>query len=253
MRRQLSRRTILAAGAMAAGEALLGRAARAGQPQRRVLVWSEGTAPREVYPKDINVAVAEGLQPLNGWEVVTASISDPDQGVSDDSLGKADVLIWWGHVRHRDVQDARVDRIVSRVKQDGMGFIALHSSHFSKALRKLLGTRCGFSEYVVDGSSVRVIVRDKTHPIVQGVADFTLDKTERYSEPFQVPEPESVVLDGVYSRPDGTTENSRQGLVWTVGKGRVFYFQPGHETYPHFFDDNVRRILRNAVQWMAPA
>ena len=97
-----------------------------------------------------------------------------------------------------------------------------------------------------------MIVKDKQHPIVRGVSDFTLPHTERYTEPFEVPEPEAVVLDGIYTLPDGTTEQSRQGLVWTVGKGKVFYFQPGHETYPIFFDENVRKILRNAVEWAAP-
>jgi trehalose utilization protein len=246
------RREILALGAIAAGELMFGETARADRPKRRVLVWSEGTAPKNVYPKDINTAVAEGLRGLEGWEVVTASISDPDQGVSNESLQKTDVLIWWGHTRHAQVNDQLVERIVQRVKQDGMGFIALHSSHYSKALKKLLGTPCGFSAYVCDGSSVKVTVKEPDHPIAQGIKDFTLDKTERYSEPFEIPQPEAVVFDGVYSRPDGSTESSRQGLVFRVGKGKVFYFQPGHETYPHFFDDNVRRILRNAVVWAAP-
>ena len=248
-----SRRSILALGASAAGALLLGEAAEAGQSKRRVVVWSEGSAPKNVYPKDINTAVAEGLKPLKGWEIVTASLSDPDQGVPDASLEKTDVLIWWGHVKHGQVKDALVERIVRRVKEGKMGFIALHSSHYSKALKKVLGTNCGFSAYVCDGSSVKVTVKDKAHPIAKGVKDFTLANTERYSEPFEVPPPVAVVFDGLYKRPDGTTEASRQGLVWTAGKGKVFYFQPGHETYPHFFDENVRKILRNAVEWVAPA
>ena len=252
MSENISRRTVLALGAVAAGELLVAQTARAQQPQRRVLVWSEGTAPKMVYPQDINTAVAEGLRPLDGWEVVTATLSDPDQGVSDESLKKTDVLIWWGHQRHGQVKDALVDRIVQRVKEEGMGFIALHSSHYSKALKKLLGTPCGFSAYVCDGSLLDVTVKDKAHPIAQGIKDFHLKNTERYTEPFQVPVPEAVVFDGLYHRPDGSTEASRQGLVWTVGKGKVFYFQPGHETYPHFFDENVRHILRNAVVWTAP-
>jgi len=250
---RISRRTVLALGAIAASEAVLSKNLFAAGPKRRVLVWSEATAPKDVYPQDINVAVAEGLKPLDDWEVVTASIDDPDQGVSQESLAKTDVLIWWGHKRHRQVSDELVARIVRRVKDEGMGFIALHSSHYSKALKQVLGTNCGFSAYVCDGSAVKVTVKDKSHPIAQGVKDFTLDKTERYSEPFEVPEPEAVILDGLYLRPDGSTEPSRQGLVWTVGKGKVFYFQPGHETYPHFFDENVRQILRNAVVWAAPA
>lgn len=144
MSENIPRRAVLAAGAFAASELLLRGTARADQPKRRVLVWSEGTAPKNVYPKDISTAVAEGLKPLEGWEVVTASISDPDQGMSDESLQKTDVLIWWGHVRHGQVKDELVERIVRRVKQDGMGFIALHSSHYSKALKKLLALRAAF-------------------------------------------------------------------------------------------------------------
>ena len=253
MNRAVSRRAALGVGAVVAGELLFGGTARAGEAKRRVVVWSEGSAPKNVYPKDINTAVAEGLiKSLKDWDVVVASLGDPDQGVPEDLLKKTDVLIWWGHVRHGEVKDALVERIVRRVKEEGMGFIALHSSHFSKALKKLLGTRCGFKAYVVDGSGVKVIVKDKNHPIAQGVKDFTLEKTERYSEPFEVPDPETVVFDGLYLRPDNSTEASRQGLVWTVGKGKVFYFQPGHETYPHFLDENVRKIMLNAVQWIAP-
>ena len=251
MSEKISRRTILALGAVAAGELLLSRTVRADEPKRRVVVWSEGTAPKNVYPHDINTAVAEGLKPLQGWEVVVASLSDPDQGVPDDRLAKTDVLIWWGHQKHGQVKDELVAKIDKRVKEDGMGFIALHSSHYSKALKKILGTPCGFSAYVADGSGLKVTVKDKNHPIAQGVCDFALDHTERYTEPFQVPEPEAVVFDGLYQRPDGSTEASRQGLAWTIGKGKVFYFQPGHETYPHFFDENVRKILRNAVVWTA--
>jgi len=252
MSEKVARRVILGLGAAAAGELLLAMPAAAQEPKRRVLAWSEGSAPKNVYPKDINAAVADGLKPLTGWEVATASLSDPDQGVSEETLQKTDVLIWWGHVRHAQVRDELVARIVRRVKEDGMGFIALHSSHFSKALKKLLGTNCGFAAYVCDGSGLKVIVKDKAHPIAKAVEDFQLKNTERYTEPFEVPPPEAVVFDGLYLRPDGSTEASRQGLCWTVGKGRVFYFQPGHETFPHFFDENVRKILRNAVQWAAP-
>jgi trehalose utilization protein len=247
-----SRRTILAAGAAATVELLSSPPAWAAQPKCRVVVWSEKTAPKNVYPHDINGAVADGLAPLKakGWEIVTASIGDPEQGVPAASLDKTDVLIWWGHQRHGDITDKHVARIVDRVKKGGMGFIALHSSHYSKALKALLGTNCGWKGgYVEDGSKLEMIVKDKSHPIAAGISDFSFPHTERYSEPYEIPEPEAVVFDGVYILPDGTKESSRQGIVWTVGKGRVFYFQPGHETYPMFFDPNIRKILCNAVEW----
>jgi trehalose utilization protein len=185
-----------------------------------------------------------------GWEIVTATITDPEQGVGADSLDKTDVLIWWGHKLHDKVTKAHVSRIVDRVKNGGMGFIALHSAHFSKPLKALLGTNCGWKGgYVEDGSKLNMIVKDKSHPIARGIDDFSFPHTERYTEPFECPEPEAVVFDGEYVRPDGSKEMSRQGLVWTVGKGRVFYFQPGHETYPVFFDATMLKILCNAVEW----
>ena len=170
-----------------------------------------------------------------------------------DALEKTDVLIWWGHKKHGDVKDETVDRIVQRVKDGGMGFIGLHSAHYSKPYKKLMGTPCGWKGgYVEDGSKLDMIVKAADHPIVKGMKDFVIPHTERYGEPFECPEPEAVVFDGLYTLPDKTTQPSRQGLTWTVGKGRVFYFQPGHETYPIFFQDEVRQALRNAVEWAAP-
>jgi trehalose utilization protein len=60
-----------------------------------------------------------------------------------------------------------------------------------------------------------------------------------------------VVFDGVYTKPNGGKEPGRMGLCWTVGKGKVFYFTPGHETYDDFYRPEVRQILRNAVLWAA--
>jgi trehalose utilization protein len=131
--------------------------------KRRVVVWSEGTAPKNVYPKDINTAVAEGLKPLKGWEVVTASLGDPDQGVPDELLKKTDVLMWWGHKRHGEVKKALIDRIEKRVKEEGMGFIALHSSHFAEPYKRLMGTRCTWGEYLADGTSAQVALPTVFH------------------------------------------------------------------------------------------
>jgi len=248
----ISRRAALALGTAAATGLLVAPGALAAATKRRVVVWSEGTAPKDVYPKDINTVIADGLQSLAGWEIITATLSDPDQGVSEERLAQTDVLMWWGHQKHGDVKDDLVDRIVRRVKEDGMGFISLHSSHFAKPYRKLMGTACSWREYKADGTSVKIKVKAPQHPIAKGVKDFDLPKIERYSEPFKVPEPEAVVLDGIYLKPNGEQEPGRMGLCWTIGKGKVFYFTPGHETYDDFFRPEVRRILLNAVQWAAP-
>ncbi len=255
----MSRREALNLGVTVVAGLVLAPNLVAASAKRRVVVWSEGTAnvdarSKVVYPNDVNTVIAEGLKPLEekGWEIIKASLQDPDQGLSDERLSGTDVLIWWGHKKHRDVKDELVDKIAQRVKDGNLGFIATHSSHFSKPLKKLLGTPCSWREYAADGTSVEVIVKEPNHPICKGIKNFKLDKIERYGEPFAVPAPESVPLDGIYTKPDGTTEPGRMGLCWTVGKGRVFYFTPGHETYPDYFRPDVRQIFINAVEWAAP-
>jgi len=170
MNEPISRRTLLGGSLALAGGALFGRAASAvpgakRKAPRRVVVWSEGTAPKNVYPNDVNAAIAEGLKPLKNWEVVTASINDADQGLPDSVLSNTDVLIWWGHQRHGDVKDELVDRVVQRVKSGEMGFIATHSAHYSKTLKAILGTPCGWSYYTDDGAKLEVVVKAPTHPI----------------------------------------------------------------------------------------
>ncbi|HVM47197.1 MAG TPA: ThuA domain-containing protein [Candidatus Acidoferrum sp.] len=258
---RISRRAAVKLGAvLGSGMALGLPVLAAGSKRRVVVVWSEGTAnvdpvSKKVYPDDVNTAIAQGLKPLESkrWEIVKASLNDPDQGISDALLCRTDVLIWWGHKKHRDVSDELVGKIEKRVKEDGMGFIATHSAHFSKPLKRLLGTPCSWREYVADGTSVEIIVNEPKHPICKGVHDFTLPKIERYGEPFAVPEPEAVPLDGLYTRPDGKTEKGRMGLCWTVGKGKVFYFTPGHETYGDYYNPDIRKIFVNAVLWAAPS
>lgn len=256
----ISRRTAILRGATAATGLVCVPSLLAASERRKVVVWSEGTAnidpvSKKVYPQDINTAIAEGLAPLEakGWQVLKASLNDPDQGLGDDLLNSADVLIWWGHKRHEDVKDELVNKIAARVQDGKMGFIGTHSCHFAKPFKKLMGTRCSWREYVDDGTSAEIIVKDPDHPICKGVKTFKLPHIERYGEPFAVPAPESVPLDGLYTKPDGTTESARMGLCWKVGKGRVFYFTPGHETYNDYYRSEIRQIFVNAVQWAAPS
>ena len=256
--RGISRRTALGLGTTVTAGILVNANLFAAAAKRKVVVWSEGTAnvdpaSKKVYPDDINTAIAEGLKPLEagGWEIVIASLNDPEQGLSEERLASTDVLIWWGHKKHGEVKDELVNRIQKRVNEQGMGFIGTHSAHFSKPLKRLLGTRCSWREYVDDGTSVEIIVKEPNHPICKGVKNFKRPRIERYGEPFAVPTPESVPLEGIYTKPDGTTETARMGLCWTVGKGRVFYFTPGHETYDDYYRPEIRRIFVNAVGWAA--
>lgn len=251
MNTPMNRRTLIAAGVATAGALLLKNEAQAEKGVvRKVVVWSEGTAPKKIYPDDVNTVIAEGLKSLKGWEVSTASLNDPDQGLSVETLNKTDVLIWWGHQRHGDVKDELVQRIAHRVKEEGMGFIATHSAHYAKALQTILGTNCGWKGgYIEDGSKLDLIVKSPKHPIAKGVKDFVVPHTERYGDPFECPTPEAFVFDGLYTLPDGTKQHAQQGLTWTVGKGRVFYFQPGHESYPIYFQPEIQKIFRNGVVW----
>ena len=243
---------MLTRSAIAASAALLAPHLANAQGTKRVVCWSEGTAPKKIHPNDINTAIADGLRKhLTGWDISTASINDPDQGLPEDRLNNVDVLIWWGHQRHGDVKDELVDRIEKRVKEGGMGFLPTHSAHFSKPMKRLMGTNCGWTGgYIDDGSTVKVIVKEPSHPIARGISDFTIPHTERYGEKFEVPTPEDVIFDGRYGLPNGTFDESRQGLIWRVGHGRVFYFQPGHEGYPIYFQEQVQRILSNGVGWL---
>ena len=215
----------------------------------RVLAWSEMSEPANVYPKGINGALADHLNTCNGITAKTAQLGDPEQGVSEAALAETDVVMWFGHVKHGDVTDETVARVVKAVKDRGVGYLALHSSHFAKPLKALLGTACSFRAYVHDGKPARILVAAPDHPIAKGVEDFVIPNEEWYGEPFEVPTPEAIVIAGVYN---DDTELTRDGLLWTVGKGRVFYFRPGHETYPIYNMPPVRRIIENAVRFLAP-
>ncbi len=252
---RITRRELIGRAALATSAIALAASLAEAQPRKkRVIVWSEGTVKNEFYPNDVNAAIADALKPLaaKGWDIRTASINEPDQGLPDELLNSATVLIWWGHQRHGDVKDELVDKIVKRVKEEGMGFFASHSSHFAKPFQRVIGDSGAWNGgYADDGTKLAVEIALPKHPICRGVKPFILPKEERYSEPFQVPEPEAVPLTGVWTRPDGGTEKVRQGLCWTRGKGRVFYFQVGHEAYPIYLQEPVKQVFRNAVLWLA--
>jgi trehalose utilization protein len=246
-RRDFLRDSLMAAGVLAAGAAL------AEDRQPVAIVWSEGTAPKKLYPNDIDGAIADGLKTLQRWTVKIASLNDPDQGISDAALDAADVIIWWGHAKHASVKEDRANAVVDRVKAGKLGFIGTHSAHHSKPFKKMMADNCDWTGgYREDGSKVDIKVKAPGHPIAAGIRDFVIPHTERYSETFQAPAPADLVFDGLYTLPNGTTEPARQGMTWVVGKGRVFYFQPGHETYPIYSQEEVRQIFRNAVAWARP-
>jgi trehalose utilization protein len=242
----MKRRDLLQAGL---GTLAVGLPVRAfGAPDRkiRVLCWSEGTAPTSMYPHDISGAVADALKAAGGFQVRTAALADADQGLSDSTLAETDVLFWWGHIRHRDVQNERVDAVLKRVREGGMGLAALHSSHYAKPFRRVLEASGNLGGVGIPDAPEQIVVKAPMHPIARGIKDFQIPKEEFYNEPFSVPEPDLVIFESTWS----TGQRFRSGCLWRRGQGQVFYFRPGHETFPTFFQPEVKTILVNAARFL---
>jgi trehalose utilization protein len=217
----------------------------------RVTVWNEyrqersDPAVRAVYPEGIHAAIAEGLREA-GFAVGTATLDDPHHGLTDEALAATDVLTWWGHIAHDEVDEAVVDRVQRRVL-DGMGLIVLHSGHHSRIFRRLMGTTADL-KWREAGERERIWIVDRSHPIADGLGDsFVLDEEEMYGEPFDVPAPDQLVLISWFEG----GEVFRSGCCYGRGRGRVFYFRPGHETHPTYFHPRVRQVIANAVRWAA--
>jgi trehalose utilization protein len=213
----------------------------------RVLLWSEQTEPRSIYPNGISGALADYLNKQSGFDAKTATLDEPDAGVSDSTLAQTDVLVWFGHRKHGQVPDAAVERVDKHVKERGMGFIALHSSHYSRALKRLLGATGSWGSYVNHGKPEQMWIVLPGHPIAKGVSDFTIPQTEIYTEPFEVPEPEAVIVEGTWD----SGHRGREVMTWTLGKGRMVYIRAGHEEYPIFFMPQMQRLVANSAKWAA--
>ena len=221
----------------------------------RAVVWGENIHEHtnktvaEIYPKGMHTCIAEALNEDPTIRAETATLQEPDHGLPQTRLDQTDVLLWWGHAAHGEVSDAVVDRVADAV-WGGMGLILLHSSHFAKVFKKLMGTPCNLT-WREAGERERLWVTSRHHPIAQGLPDhFELESEEMYGEPFAVPEPLETVFVSWFQG----GEVFRSGLTYRRGAGNIFYFRPGHETYPTYYDKNVRRVLVNAIKWAhAPA
>jgi len=216
----------------------------------RTTVWGENvhehknSTVAEVYPLTMHGTIAEALNRDPGITATTATLQDPDHGMTAERLAETDVLIWWGHAAHGGVQDAIVERVCDAV-WGGMGMIFLHSAHFSKPFKRLMGTPCNLT-WREAGERERLWVTSRNHPIAAGIGDsFELEHEEMYGEPFGVPEPLETVFVSWFQG----GEVFRSGLTYRRGAGNVFYFRPGHETYPTYHDANVQRVISNAVKW----
>lgn len=218
--------------------------------QIRVTVWNEGRheqtseAVRAVYPHGIHAVIADALNRQKDITARTATLDEPEHGLTQDVLDNTDVLTWWGHMAHNDVADEIVDRVQQRVL-DGMGLIVLHSGHFSKIFQRLMGTTCNLN-WREAGEKERLWVVSPSHPIVKGLDPyFELPNEEMYGEFFDIPAPDELVLVSWFAG----GEVFRSGCCFKRGHGRIFYFRPGHETHPTYFDVNVMQVITNAVRW----
>ncbi|MCY3835751.1 MAG: ThuA domain-containing protein [Anaerolineaceae bacterium] len=220
----------------------------------RVTVWNENRHEqdpdhvcRQIYPEGMHGALAEHLSAQQSIEARTATLDEPEHGLSEAVLAETDVLTWWGHMAHEEVAEEVVDRVQRRVL-DGMGLIVLHSAHLSKVFLRLLGTS-GILRWRDVGERERLWVIEPGHPIVRGVGEcIDLPQTEMYGERFDIPKPEAILF---ISHFEGG-EVFRSGCTWQRGRGRIFYFRPGHETFPIYRNEQVLRVITNAVRWAAP-
>ncbi len=219
----------------------------------RVTVWNEFRHEKkseeiaQIYPQGIHGAIAEGLSAIDGVTARTATLDEPEHGLTEDVVANTDVFVWWGHMAHGEVDDAIVDRVYRRV-MEGAGLIVLHSGHFSKIFKRLMGTTCNLKWREADEKE-RLWVVDPGHPIVKGIGEYIeLDQEEMYGEHFDIPQPDHLVFVSWFQG----GEIFRSGAAYHRGAGKVFYFRPGHETYPTYYNEQIRTVIGNAVTWAAP-
>ncbi|MDQ0231720.1 ThuA domain-containing protein [Metabacillus malikii] len=217
-----------------------------------VTVWNENRHEQknplvsEIYPNGIHGAIAQFLKAAD-LDVMTATLDEPKHGLTEEVLQKTDVLIWWGHLAHDEVQDEIVEKVKQRVL-DGMGLIVLHSGHFSKVFKQLMGTSCDLKWREADDRE-RIWVIDPSHPIADGIGEYIeLEKEEMYGEHFDIPAPDELIFTSWFEG----GEVFRSGCVFKRGNGRIFYFRPGHETYPTYHNEQVQTVIKNAVNYVKP-
>jgi trehalose utilization protein len=221
----------------------------------RVTVWNEykheqiHDEVRSVYPNGIHTVIAEGLEAAEqGFVVRTATQPEPEHGLTQDVLDNTDVLIWWGHMAHDQVDDTIVNRVHERVL-NGMGLVVLHSGHFSKIFKKLMGTGCDL-KWREANEKERIWTVDPSHPIAEGIPEyFELKPEEMYGEHFDIPAPDELIFVSWFEG----GEVFRSGCTFRRGQGKIFYFRPGHETFLTYYHPIVRRVIANGVKWAAPS
>lgn len=216
----------------------------------KVTIWNEfiheieNEVVKGIYPDGIHHAIARGIQKHRDFEIQTATLAQENHGLSDELLDNTDVLVWWGHRAHDKVSDDIVDKVQKHVL-NGMGLIVLHSGHFSKIFKRLMGTHASLKWREADEKE-RLWNLEPAHPIMQGIPDyFELEQEEMYGERFDIPTPDKLLMVSWFQG----GEVFRSACTWQRGHGRIFYFRPGHETFPTYHNDHVLRIIANAATW----
>lgn len=219
----------------------------------RVTVWNEyrhekkNPVVTEIYPEGIHGTIAKVLAEA-GFDTKTATLDEPEHGLTEEVLNETDVLFWWGHMAHHEVSDEIVERVHKRVLQ-GMGLVVLHSGHFSKIFQKLMGTTCNL-KWREANDKERLWVVDPSHPIAEGIGEYIeIEEEEMYGEHFDIPAPDQLVFVSWFSG----GEVFRSGCTYQRGNGKIFYFRPGHETYPTYHHKEVQKVLVNAAKWVSPS
>ncbi len=218
----------------------------------RVTVWGENIHEnrnekvREIYPDGMHATIAafidEGVAGVTS--VGTATLEQDEHGLTDEVLANTDVLTWWGHIGHHLVDNAVVAKVQQRVLE-GMGLIVLHSAHLSKVFTRLMGTKC-FLRWREGEDREMVWTVSPSHPITRGVPHpIIVPNQEMYGEYFDIPQPDELVFVSSYTG----GEVFRSGCCFKRGRGRIFYFSPGHETYPVYHQKEIQRVVCNAVEW----
>ncbi len=217
-----------------------------------VTVWNEDSAAESsekvlaVYPQGVLGAVAAMFENQQDFQVRTAYLSQEEAGLTEEILEDTDVLVWWGHCKHGLVPDEVVTRVQQHVLR-GMGLIVLHSGHESRIMQRLMGTQCSL-RWHENNDKERLFVIEPSHPIMRGVpAWFELEAEEMYGERFDIPKPDELLAIGWYESGDVF----RSACCFNRGYGKIFYFQPGHETLRSYYNEYVKLILQNAARWAA--
>ena len=222
------------------------------QSPLRVTVWGEYVHERQneavaaIYPDGMHEVIASGLRDQLGQDVAlrTATLDQPEHGLTEDVLQTTDVLTWWGHKAHPRVEDAVVERVVANL-HSGMGLVVLHSGHESKLFMRLMGTTCSLRWRESDDREIVYCV-NPGHPIARGLPEaFVIPRQETYGEYFDIPQPDELVFLSSFTG----GEVFRSGCCFTRGAGSIFYFSPGHETYPVYYQKEVQQVLANGVRW----